>query len=116
MSLHVAGSLLQYWESVALCRPRHRYSTDNSPHSFRVRILAPSLWFALSMDLSLGPQGVSTCFSLRLLMSRRLLVHDFNIGRAWRCDASCRYNSPHSFRVRILVPTLISFTMDAVSF
>ena len=40
------------------------------------------------MDLFLGPQCVSTCFSLRWLMSpRRLLVHDFNIGRAWRCTA-----------------------------
>ena len=70
-----------------LSRPRHRHSTDNSPHSFRVCILAPSLCFVLPMDLFLGPQRVSTCSSLRWMMSRRLLVHDFNIGRAWRCAA-----------------------------
>ena len=39
------------------------------------------------MDLFLGPQCVSTCFSLRWLVSRRLVVHDYNIGRAWRCAA-----------------------------
>ena len=162
-----------------MCRPRHGHSTNNSPHSFRVRIVAPSLWFALLMDLFLGPQCVSTCISLLWLMSRRLLffdfkigrawrrtalgtdilrithlipyglltsflscsnflfciidgsiswcavckylrhhlvVHDINIGRAWRCFASCRYNSPHSFCVRILLPTLILYTLDAVSF
>ena len=97
---------------MALYRLRHRHSTDNSPHSFRIRILAPSLWFALSMDLILGPQEVSTCFSLRWMMYRRLLVHDFNIGRGWHCASlgnrksmdTC--NSPHSFRVRILAPSL----------
>ena len=32
--------------------------------------------------------AVSTCYSLCWLMSpRRRLVHDFNIGRAWRCTA-----------------------------
>ena len=73
---------------MALYRPRHGHSTDNSPHSLCVRILAPSFWFALWMDLFLGPQYVSTCFSLRWLMSpRRRLVHDFNTGRAWRCTA-----------------------------
>ena len=65
-----SGSCFQYRESVALCRPRHGHSPDNSPHSFLGRILAPTLWFALSMDLFLGSQDVSTCFSLRLLMSR----------------------------------------------
>ena len=72
---------------MALCRPRHGHSTDNSPHSFLGRILAPTLWFALSMDLFLGPQCVSTCFCLRLLKSLCLLVHDYNIVRAWRCAA-----------------------------
>ena len=70
-----------------MCRPRHRHSTDNSPHSFRVRILAPSLCFVLPMDLFLGSQHVSTCFCLRSLMFRHLLVHDYKIGRAWRCAA-----------------------------
>ena len=97
--------------SVALCRLRHRHSTDNSPHSFRVSILALFLWFALSMVLYLGgPQFVSTCFSLRWLVLRRLLVHVFNIARAWCCAAlgnqNSPYNSPHSFRVCILAPAL----------
>ena len=73
---------------MALYRPRHGHSTDISPHSFRVRILALSLHVALWMELFLGSQPVSTCFSLCWLMSpRRLLVHDFKIGRAWRCTA-----------------------------
>ena len=70
---------------MALCRPRHGHSTDNSPHSLRVRILAPSLYFALLMDLFLGSQAVSTCYSLHWLMFRCFLVHDFKIGRALRC-------------------------------
>ena len=61
------------------------------------------------MDLFLGSQDVSTCFCLRLLMSRRLLVHDFNIGKAWRArprHGHSTNNSPHSFCVRILAPYL----------
>ena len=107
-----SGSCFQYREFMVLCRPRHRHSTDISPHSFRVCILAPSLCFAFPMDLFLFAQPVSTCFCLRLLMSpRRRLVHDFNVGRAWRCTALGNRNStdisPHSFRVRILAPSLL---------
>ena len=60
-----SGSWVEDWESVTLYRNWHRHTTDTcySPHSFRIRILAPSLWFALPMD------------------------HDFNIGRAWCCTA-----------------------------
>ena len=86
---------------MASYRPRHRHSPDNSPHSFCIRILAPALWFALSMDLFLCAQIVSTCFCLRWLMApRHLLVHDSNIGRAWRCAAL----GMHILQITHLIP------------
>ena len=98
-----------------MCRPRHGHSTVNSPHSFRGRILAPALYVALSMDLFLGPQQVSTYFSLRSLMSRSLLLHILILGErgvvppiAW---TFYRYLTSFLSYRRILAPGL-SFAID----
>ena len=97
---------------MALYRPRHRHFTGNSNHSFRVRILTPSLCFPLPISLFSGPQQladnggtVSACYSLRWLMSRCLLLHDFNIGRVWRYTAL----SMDILRINHLIPFVFVF-------
>ena len=62
--------------------------------------------FGLSISQFSGPQPVSTCYSFRWLKSRRLLVHDFNIGRAWRCTAL----GTDILRITHLIPFVSSYS------